>query len=115
MLRNSFSIDNYKDFEGKQLLPDQILWRRKEAFSDGVSNHGRSLYQILQEHIVKSWENKFIKQFPVNIETEKMYYRSIFDESYKNHTYILPYFWMPKYSNATDPSARTLDIYNSTF
>jgi asparagine synthase (glutamine-hydrolysing) len=114
LLRNSFSIDNYKNFEGKQLLPHEILWRRKEAFSDGVSNLGRSLYQILQEHIVKYLENKFIKPFPVNIETEKMYYRTIFEENYKNHIDILPYFWMPKYSNATDPSARTLDIYNST-
>ena len=112
LLRNSFSVDNYKNFEGKQLLPDEILWRRKEAFSDGVSNHGRSLYQILQEHIVKYWENMFIKPFPINIETEKMYYRSIFESNYKNHTDILPYFWMPKYSNATDPSARTLEIYN---
>ena len=112
LLRNSFSVDNYKDFEGKQLLPNEILWRRKEAFSDGVSNHGRSLYQILQEHIVKYWEKTFIKPFPVNIETEKMYYKNIFESNYKNHTDILPYFWMPKYSNAIDPSARTLEIYN---
>ena len=25
---------------------------------------------------------------------------------------ILPYYWMPKYTNATDPSARTLDFYS---
>jgi hypothetical protein len=24
---------------------------------------------------------------------------------------VLPYFWMPKYVNASDSSARTLDIY----
>lgn len=113
LLRNSFSIDNYTDFEGKQLLPNEILWRKKEAFSDGVSNHGRSLYQILQEYIVKYWENKFIRQFSVSIETEKMYYKSIFESYYNNHTNVLPYFWMPKYTNATDPSARTLDIYTT--
>ena len=26
---------------------------------------------------------------------------------------IVPYFWMPKYTSATDPSARTLEIYNN--
>lgn len=25
----------------------------------------------------------------------------------------LPYFWMPKYTDATEPSARTLDVYSS--
>ena len=24
---------------------------------------------------------------------------------------VIPYFWMPKFCNATDASARTLDIY----
>jgi hypothetical protein len=24
---------------------------------------------------------------------------------------ILPYYWMPKYTAASDPSARTLEIY----
>ena len=70
---------------------------------------------------LKKYSDKFDLEFwsatygGLNFEREKMYFKSIFDESYKNHTYILPYFWMPKYSNATDPSARTLDIYNSTF
>ena len=26
---------------------------------------------------------------------------------------IIPYYWMPKYTNATDPSARTLTHYTS--
>jgi len=112
LLRNSFSIEHFKDFEGKQLLPTEILWRRKEAFSDGVSSQGRSLYTILQEKIATFWQDKFNKPFSVTIETEKMYYKTIFEEYYPNHSKILPYYWMPKYTNATDPSARTLDIYN---
>jgi len=27
-----------KAFDGLNLLPDEVLWRKKEAFSDGVSN-----------------------------------------------------------------------------
>ena len=46
------------------------------------------------------------------IETEKQYYKNIFDKAYPNCSHILPYFWMPKYTNATDPSARTLIFYS---
>ena len=42
---------------------------------------------------------------------EQYYYRSIFEKNYKNVSNIIPYFWMPKYINANDPSARTLKVY----
>jgi asparagine synthase (glutamine-hydrolysing) len=113
ILRQSFSLNYFKDFYLRQILPDIILWRKKEAFSDGVSSHGRSLFQILQEFIsthLNRTENT--TKYEANIDTEKQFYRSIFENAYPNCLHILPYFWMPKYTNATDPSARTLDIYN---
>ena len=36
LIRKSF------DFMHKNLLPDEILWRKKEAFSDGVSSTEKS-------------------------------------------------------------------------
>ena len=33
------------------LLPEEVLWRPKEAFSDGVSSHKKAWFEILQEHI----------------------------------------------------------------
>ena len=42
---------------------------------------------------------------------EKMYYRKLFEEYYPNMSHIVPYFWMPKYVDASDASARTLNIY----
>jgi len=118
LLRNSFSSIYFQNYEGKQLLPDEILWRKKEAFSDGVTSKGRSLYQILQEHISLKMEytmelnNSFVRnKYPPCIETEKSYYKMLFDSFYPNCESILPYFWMPKYINAKDPSARTLQIY----
>jgi len=48
ILRNSFSFVNFTNNNGAQLLPDEILWRKKEAFSDGVSSHGRSLFIIIK-------------------------------------------------------------------
>lgn len=38
-------------FKGLNLIPDEILWRRKEAFSDGLTSTKKSWYTSLQEHI----------------------------------------------------------------
>jgi asparagine synthase (glutamine-hydrolysing) len=119
LLRDSFvynpqqKIYQFKDIRERQILPDNILLRKKEAFSDGVSSHGRSLFQILQEQIAVEMniEDKTDKWLP-NIATEKEYYKRLFDRFFPNCTHILPYFWMPKYTNAEDPSARTLTFYN---
>jgi len=113
MLRYSFSEELFVDCKNKQILPDNILWRKKEAFSDGVSSQGRSLFQILQEQIAYQLniENN-VNDYMPSIETEKLYYKKLFDEIYPNCESILPYFWMPKYTNATDPSARTLTFYS---
>ena len=111
LLRESFSRNHFIGSDGRQILPDEILWRRKEAFSDGVSSRGRSLYQVLQEKIATKLTNDTGIHYQPNIETEKAYYRQIFDRLYPNCESIVPYYWMPKFTNATDPSARTLDIY----
>jgi len=112
ILRNSFTHTNFTNYQNKQLLPDEILWRKKEAFSDGVSGKGLSLYEILQNKISKILTTSD-KYYPNTIETEKFYYKSIFDFKFnlKFNNCSIPYFWMPKYTNATDPSARTLVFY----
>ena len=114
LLRSAFSGDVFKDSQNRDLLPKDILWRRKEAFSDGVSKGTRSLYQILQEHAAS---------LPPTILTtddmdhnppktaEQRWYRSVFDDLYPGLANVIPYFWMPKYVDAKDASARTLAIY----
>ena len=114
LLRSSFDFTNFQNFEEKQILPNEILWRRKEAFSDGVSNEGRSLFHILQERIVGFYKKGDSHSYPIHISTEKMYYKQIFNSYYPNSINIVPYFWMPKYTNTDDPSARTLETYEST-
>jgi asparagine synthase (glutamine-hydrolysing) len=98
------------------------LWRTKEAFSDGVSSQKKSWFQILQdhidEHIFKNNHNIVETQkkyYTGNIPNtkEQLYYRNVFDAHFKNCQKVIPYFWMPKYTNATDASARTLDIYKT--
>ena len=39
-------------------LPDDILWRRKEAFSDGVSCTERSWFQIIKEFVDKKYTDE---------------------------------------------------------
>jgi asparagine synthase (glutamine-hydrolysing) len=112
ILRDAFSAPNYLNGKWEPLLPDEILWRKKEAFSDGVSSKGRSLYQILQEKIAEKMKALTGENYEANIDTEKAYYKRIFDELYPNCAHVIPYYWMPKYTDAKDPSARTLDLYN---
>jgi asparagine synthase (glutamine-hydrolysing) len=110
LLRESF-VD-YTDSRGYNILPDAILFRKKEAFSDGVSTKGRSLYTILQEKIANKLNENSSRMFSTSIDTEKYYYRKIFNEYFPNCENIIPYLWMPKYTNTNDPSARTLYFYD---
>ena len=98
------------EFMNKDLLPLEILYRTKEAFSDGVSGLNRSWYQIIQEKIPKMENFKVYTHLQPQTD-EQRYYRSLFEEKYPDCSDIVPYFWMPKYTNATDPSARTLKEY----
>ena len=74
--------------------------------------------RYIDEQIIKQHSTSFDTIQPgsdwthnVPITREQIYYRSIFDKHYKGCAKVIPYFWMPKYTNAKDSSARTLDIY----
>jgi len=136
LIRKAFSSDYYLNSHGKPLLPDKVLWRRKEAFSDGVSKQSRSLYEIIEEYTLKRFIGEdlplcpFVQQnrdmvenifkikssIPIHLmpmTTEQFFYRKIFEDHYQGMAHILPYFWMPKFVNAKDASARTLAIYDN--
>uniref|UniRef100_A0A671N4Q3 Asparagine synthetase [glutamine-hydrolyzing] n=1 Tax=Sinocyclocheilus anshuiensis TaxID=1608454 RepID=A0A671N4Q3_9TELE len=104
-------------FKGLKLIPDEILWRRKEAFSDGMTSMKKSWYTSLQEHIESevndSQFEKASKQFPSNPPTTKegFFIRQIFEKHYPGCCEWTLHYWMPRWIKATDPSARTLSIY----
>ena len=104
------------------LLPKEVLFRKKEAFSDGVSGLKRSWYQIIQEKVKQSPAIQRIISQPFTIKNsnwnspttdEQKYYRKIFNKYYRHYSNVIPYFWMPKFIKATDSSARTLEIYKN--
>lgn len=89
-----------KQFEG--YLPTEILWRTKEAFSDGISSTEKSWHQLLKDYYKTSLG-----------ETEENVYKAIY-EKYYGKMFIIPYKWMPQWSSTDDPSARTLDCYEKS-
>ena len=42
----------------------------------------------------------------------KKYYRKHFDTHFPNASILYHIFWMPKYVNTNDASARTISFYN---
>ena len=102
------------------LLPEEILWRTKEAFSDGVSGNDGDWHQIIKQTIEKGKLTNVFNNISLNEinhnkpETiEQSYYRNLFNKYYNGLDDTIPYFWMPKFIKATDASARTLDIYKT--
>lgn len=114
-------------FSDSEILPQEVLWRKKEAFSDGVSGE-KSWYQIIQEHVENliSDDEFFTAStrypFCTPQTKEAFYYRKIFCEIFgQNRQNIIPQFWQPKWDKQgqevteyIDPSARVLSIYNET-
>lgn len=103
-------------------LPDEVLWRQKEAFSDGISTETNSWHKIIQNMCDKilsdddilNCESKYTHCTPKT--KEALYFRNLFTQKYGEKIFdkIIPSFWMPNWSNTTDPSARTLNIYDRT-
>ena len=96
-------------FDKTNLLPHNVLWRTKEAFSDGVSTQQESWFETIQNFAKEKYKD-------MNIDgptAEKYWYRELFNQYYPNCKEVIPYMWMPKFVEATDASARTLDIYKS--
>ncbi len=100
LLRHAFSKGGF--------LPEEVLYRQKEAFSDGVSTQKESWFEVIQRHAAKMYKELTPKV------AEQEYYKKIFtshfgDCDYNKH--VMPYRWMPRFIDATDASARTLPIY----
>ena len=56
--------------------------------------------------------NPYVHNKPKTL--EQLYYRDIFEKLFPRigMEKVIPYFWMPNFvKNATDASARTLDVY----
>jgi asparagine synthase (glutamine-hydrolysing) len=106
MLRKAFAKDC--------IIPHDVLWRKKEAFSDGVSSKENSWHSIIKRYIDDKISDEDFNMMkadiinPVQLK-ETAFYKIIFKKFYSDFTSIIPYFWLPKYcGNIIDPSAREI-------
>jgi len=106
-----------KAFESEGLLPKEVLWRRKCAFSDGVSSIKESWHKSIQNYVDCFISDEEFKRESEKIEhckpllKESFYYRKVFDELFPGKENLIPRFWMPRWTSVIDPSARELENY----
>lgn len=106
-------------FADMNILPNEVLWRKKEAFSDGVSSKEESWYNIIQDSLNKYSDGKVDLDKLDSPSLEAFYYKELFIELFgKNRLDIIPHYWQPKWCGSKDkyidPSARVLDVYNNS-
>lgn len=109
ILRDSFKDGDY--------LPAEILYRSKEAFSDGVSSKETNWFKSIQSLANELITDEELLNNPFEInkpETkEALYFRRIFNEIYPNRDSVIPYYWLPRFQKekVVDPSATVLKCY----
>lgn len=116
-IRSAFDM---KDANGKQVyLPEDILWRQKEQFSDGV---GYSWIDDLKTYTEKQIDTYYIDEwnfrqmkYPVNTPDTKeaLYYRIIFDELFPGRASTFKK-WVPMTEwegVGADPSGRAQSVH----
>ena len=95
-----------KSFENENILPREVLFRLKEAFSDGISNVKKSFFEYITDFVSKN--DSDIGKFPTK---EAKFYYDVFIEAYPNN-YEFNGYWLPKWSGEImEPSARCLPNY----
>ena len=117
----------------KDYLPESVLWRQKERFSDGV---GYSWIDSLKELVSKEVTDNDLKNasnvFPINTprNKEEFYYRSIFNDHFSSEAAALSVpsvpsvacstpqalEWDEAFKNMNDPSGRSIsNIHNESY
>lgn len=86
------------------MLPDEVLFRRKDGFSDGVSGKSKPWYEYIREHVGDN---------PGSTEKEKVWYKEIYDGNFPHYTKPIDYYWMPRWVNCGgNPSGRVLKVFD---
>ena len=101
-----------RESEDAHLLPDAVRWRRKEAFSDGISGSSGSWFEMAKQKGEQLYPGAGGSHtFAVNPPktAEALWYRNLFHKYYPlDAAELIPAMWMPRWVQTTDPSARTL-------
>ena len=122
--RNSYDMGKYllrHAFEDDHILPDEILWRQKAAFSDAV---GHSMVDDLKEYAESYYTDEEFERLSAKYDyarpftKESLLYREIFEKYYPGQAPMIKDFWMPNKEwegcDVDDPSARVLSNYGES-
>jgi asparagine synthase (glutamine-hydrolysing) len=121
---NTTGVGKYllrKSFDDKKLLPDEILWREKAAFSDAV---GHGMVDYLKAHANALYSDDDLanatRKYPYHppFTKESLMYRDIFESHFPGRAELIQDYWMPNKSwnncDVNDPSARALPNYGKS-
>ena len=121
---NTYDMGKYllrHAFEKDKLLPDEILWRQKAAFSDAV---GHSMVDDLKEYAESRYTDAEFEEkrrqydYCPPFTKESLLYREIFEKHYPGQARMIKDFWMPNRTwpgcDVDDPSARVLSNYGES-
>jgi asparagine synthase (glutamine-hydrolysing) len=114
-------------------LPEEVAWRQKEQFSDGVGYDWiDSLKELVEEQVTDEMMENAAFRFPVQApaKKEEYYYRSIFEEHFPSTTAALTVpsvpsiacstpralEWDESFKNQNEPSGRAIKmVHNSAY
>lgn len=101
-----------KMFSTEDLLPPSVNWRKKDAFSDSVGSSWRLAIRDYTDKLYTNEEfeylsNNYLYNKPMN--KEALWYRELFERTYPAKPHLTPYYWMPKWVETDDPSAKTIN------
>jgi len=117
LFRDAFFDGNY--------LPHEVLFRNKEAFSDGCSEKTKSWFEIVKDHVDNLYTDEQLEMYkskythmPI-VSKESLHYRLLFEKTFgtsENTQKVIPYYWLPRFvpkefGEITEPSARILSVY----
>ena len=121
---NTYGMGKYllrHAFEKDHILPDEILWRQKAAFSDAV---GHSMVDDLKAYAETVYSDEAFQEgcrkyaYRPPFTKESLLYRDIFEKHYPGQAEMILDFWMPnpewKGCKVDDPSARVLSNYGTS-
>ena len=114
-------------------LPEEVAWRQKEQFSDGVGyNWIDSLKELVEEQVSDEMMSNAAFRFPVQppSKKEEYYYRSLFEEHFPSTTAALTVpsvpsiacstpralEWDESFKNQNEPSGRAIKmVHNAAY
>jgi asparagine synthase (glutamine-hydrolysing) len=112
ILRDAFSVAS----AGSEYLPNNILYRTKDAFSDACGYDWIPSLRAHCESLVSEEEyDRRAEIYPHLTPTTKeaFYYRRVFEEFYPNQQHTLNHYWLPNWvpnGGVAEPSAKILKL-----